>query len=433
MKEKILYWLCFAFFLSIFLKDMPVVSNILIAALTVYSVFFLPRAPLRMRPAIILAFVFGALQVLSAVFSTNHPAAMLLLVRRTPLVVFPLGIGLIAIRRELRDRILLAWCYVITLTAFACLLQALNHVRLTGDAQWLYDDNFTVLIGWQSTYFAIAVNIALFSLLYVLWKKAYVFRYRVPVYVMIGFLLVCHYLLASRTALIVLYASLVVLAVAEGVRLRGYRLAALRVAGVLALLGMLRLAFPKTANRFRELQYTGYHYSNEGAESHFNMPVTADQWNGANIRLAIWQCSWKLAERHLLTGIPLGEKQDSLTAEYKAQGFDFAYQRRRNTHSTYLDVLINTGVFGVVLFVFAWVAFPLLTRFRTADGLGLFVVITIAAAMVTENWADRMVGCVLLGFFISFVNACELQPLSARYKRTASRVSPKKTSLPLAR
>ena len=32
-----------------------------------------------------------------------------------------------------------------------------------------------------------------------------------------------------------------------------------------------------------------------GKESHYNMEVTADQWNGANLRMAAWRCGWKAA------------------------------------------------------------------------------------------------------------------------------------------
>lgn len=411
MRESVLFWLICAFFLSLYLPEMPVVSNILVAAMTVHLLLFCQRVPikdlLKNRPAVFFALVFGVAQVLSAAFSMNHTLAFTLLVRRSPLIIFPLGIGLAVIRQELRNRIFVAWCLITTLTTIACLCSAFYRYRLTDDTQWLYDDNFTRLIHWQSSYFAMCVNLTLFTLAYFLWRKMAGLRYRVLIYGSIGVLLACQYLLASRVALIVLYTALVVLAVGEGVRTRRYGLAAIRVVGVMAVLGVLRLAFPKTQNRFRELQYTGFNYASSGRESHFNMPVTPDQWNGANIRLAIWKCGLQVAKRHWLTGIPLAEKQDSLNAEYKAQGFEFAYHGHRNTHNTYLDVLINTGVIGLAAFLLGWVVLPLLACMRGRDGLGAFVIITFAAAIASETYIDRSLGCILLGFFIGFVNACE--------------------------
>ncbi len=39
-KEKVLYWLVSAFFVSLFLPDMPVINNILIGATVMQSLFF---------------------------------------------------------------------------------------------------------------------------------------------------------------------------------------------------------------------------------------------------------------------------------------------------------------------------------------------------------------------------------------------------------
>jgi O-antigen ligase len=135
------------------------------------------------------------------------------------------------------------------------------------------------------------------------------------------------------------------------------------------------------------------------------MLLTADQWNGANIRLAVWKCGWELAGQHLLTGVPLGDKEAKLMEVFKSRQFDFAYQSRRNMHSTYLDVLCNFGVIGFGIFLLGYLFVPLLACYRTKDGLGAFTIMALSASMITETYPDRSIGCLFLGFFLCFVSA----------------------------
>jgi O-antigen ligase len=167
----------------------------------------------------------------------------------------------------------------------------------------------------------------------------------------------------------------------------------------------IMLLFPKTVNRFHELQYTDYDFRSHGRESHYNMPVTEDQWNGANIRLALWNCGLDLARRHWLTGIPLGDKDSALQDEYRSRDFDFAYRHKRNLHSTYLDVLVNTGIPGLVVFLLACFFLPLARAIKQKSTIAIAITIAIAMAIFTENWLDQSQGCVLLGFWLSFIPA----------------------------
>ena len=68
--------------------------------------------------------------------------------------------------------------------------------------------------------------------------------------------------------------------------------------------------FPKTINRFRELAYTQFNFQSQAKESHYAGELSPDQWNGANFRLAAWQCGWLLFKEHPLTGVDLGDKED---------------------------------------------------------------------------------------------------------------------------
>jgi O-antigen ligase len=453
---------------------MPVVNNLLIAAIFAYCLFYNTPAEkwrlLRSRPAIILMLLFFLLQIISAAASTNRQEGLSMLALRSPLLVLPLSLGLITIRQALKLRILTAYCLATTLMAVFCLVRAGLKVWHTGDAEWLYDDSLTDIIGRQSVYIAFMVSVAVFGYLYLWWSSQQIpparhippasisptpippaelkpfapFKNPWFIFPAIGVLLCFHYLLASRISIVFLYTALVLAAGWLALK-RGNRRVLLGTC-LLAILAVSCLHFfPKTLNRFRELRYTDYKFQNSGVESHYNMPVTSDQWNGANLRLAIWRCGLDMMPGNWITGVPLGDKRARLQAMYKTQGFEFAYRTRRNLHSTYLDVLVNTGIPGLCIFLLGYLVLPFWSAVSPAldqtrristhsdsldqtrristhsDSLGqirqtsarsnspsylsMAIVAAFAAAMLSETWIDRSFGCVLLGFWLSCISA----------------------------
>jgi O-antigen ligase len=406
-KEKILYFLVTAFFISLFLPDMPVINNIFIGALLLYSFFYntltAKRQLLRERGAIQFMLLFYLLHIFSSLFSVNKQEALNLLLLRAPLLVFPVSLGLLSVREELKDRILLCFCVVITVVAGVCLGYALAQYGKTGNSGWLYDDSLTVVIRRQSIYIALAVNLALFSYVYLLTKPHFRFHHTGLAGCAIFFLAVFQFLLASRISLVVLCGSLLIFAVYTIFKKGRFRAGAMMALGLLVCGALLMVSFPKTLNRFRELEYTGYAYNSQAVESHYNGVLTPDQWNGANIRLAVWSCGWELAKKNLLAGASLGDKQDQLMQVYRERQFEFALRSRRNMHSTYLDVLSTFGVVGLGVFLAGWLLFPLLACRTNRDGLGPFIIAAFVAAMITESYFDRSIGSLLAGFFLCFV------------------------------
>lgn len=402
-----MYWLLSAFFVSLFLPEMPVINNTFIIAVVLHSCFYNTMEEkgrlLRTRKEIVFMIVFYLLQVVSAFLSVNRGEAMVMLVRRLPLLVFPLCIGLLYIREELKDRILLSYCFFTTVAALTCAAFAWYEYRQSGDTGYLFSDRLTTAIGREAVYIGMVVNLALFTYVYLLQKQSFVIEYKGLVYLSIAFLLVFHYLLASHIAIITLYAGFLVFAAWYGLRKRRYLKGAI-LAGVLLLAAFLVIrSSPRTLESFQELSHTGYVYSNPGTAP--NVPKAGNEWNGTNIRLAVWECGWQMLRGHWITGVPLGDKQDRLVEIYKQRQFNYAVESRRNMHNTYLDVLCNLGIIGLCIFLLGYLVFPLAGCYRTRDGLGLFIVLSFAIAMVPETWLDRSVGCVMLGFFLSLVSA----------------------------
>jgi O-antigen ligase len=135
------------------------------------------------------------------------------------------------------------------------------------------------------------------------------------------------------------------------------------------------------------------------------MDLTPEQWNGANIRLAVWKCAGELAKKYWLSGAQLGDKQDKLMDVYRAKQFDFAIKTKRDMHNNYIDVFCTFGIIGFLLFFLAYVFIPLRKAIRSKDLLGGLIISFLAISMVPETYMDRSMGCLLLGFFLSFLAA----------------------------
>ncbi len=417
-KEKILCLLISIFFITLYLPNsMPVINNGCIGLIFVYSFFYNSISEkitlLKQRKAIVLIILFYLLHLLSAFFSVNKNEAIAMLGLRIPLLMFPIAIGLIYVRQELKERILLVYSFTVTIAAAVCFIAALNVFYKTGRSAFLYDDSLTEAIGKQSIYFALMVNLAIFSYVYLLVKNSAAIFYKATVYLSIFFLLIIHFLLASRIAIITLYASLLFFAFFYFIKRRKFLEGATLIMGLLVGSFLLVKTFPKTLNRFKELLYTDYQYNNHGVESHYDMEVKADQWNGANIRLAVWNCGWQLARQNLFFGAQLGDKKDKLMEIYKQKQFDFALATKRNTHNNYLDILCTFGIIGLAFFLLGYFILPIIECYNSKDILGIFIILALALSFISETYFDRSFGCVLTGFFLSFVISYK-RPLSIK-------------------
>lgn len=465
-KEKVFYWLVSAFFLTFFLPDMPVINNILIGATVVHSCYYNrvreKFALLRRRPAIWFMLLFYIWQIVSALQSQNRDEGLTMLGLRVPLLIFPVFIGLVYIREELKDRILLSYCFFTTIAAIACMLFAVGQYHRTGDVRLLYEDNLTEAIGRPSLYVAMAVNLALFIYVYLLQKKSFAIQYKGLVFLSIAFLVVFHFLCASRISILCLYTGFVCFTVWHYARAGRIWRGALLIGVLLAVAWLMIHFFPRTADRFRELKTANYrsHAGEQAGQGTTGddrltpkdsgrmsptgaqgvtpaaadrvMPAGADrdrqgatgddrvtptvadrvtpnsdQLNGTTVRLSVWNCGWELFKRHPWTGVALGDKEAALMDIFRERNFDYALESRLNMHNTYLDVLCNLGVIGLVVFLLGYLFLPLAGSIASKDGLGLFIILAFGVAIFAESWPDRSVGCIMLGFFLSLVSAWE--------------------------
>lgn len=406
IKDKVFYALVAGFLVTLYFPTMPVINNIFTGLLVVHSCWYNSFREkwqlLRSRIAVQCMLLFFLLHLISALFSANKQEAIAMLLMRSPLLLFPFAFGTILVKEELKNRIWWLYAVVTTCAAIMCLVWALVVYGKTGIAAGLYNDSLSEAIGKQSIYFAMMINVAIFSLVYLLSKNV-VFISRSLAYASICLLVIVHFLLASRISIMILYTGLIIYAAYYIFKKRKLLEGLTLFMGLLIGGFLLIKFFPKTFNRFHELSYTNYTFGSKAVESHYDMAVTADQWNGANIRLAVWQCGWELAKENLLFGVGLGDKMDELVKVYRTRGFEFGIQSKRNLHNNYFDILVTFGVTGLLIFVAGYLALPFIRCVRTKDTLGSIIILALSVALISETYLDRSIGNIVCAFFIPFV------------------------------
>ncbi|MEO5592911.1 MAG: O-antigen ligase family protein [Chitinophagaceae bacterium] len=410
-KEKTLYFLLVFFFFALYMPGVTWMYNVGMWALFVYSFFFNTAAEkwelLKARKAIIYIIIFFLLNCISALLSDNTKEGISWVGIRISLFIFPFSLGSIFIRQLLKERVLLGFIIATCSAGILCLLYAAIRAISRNDASLLYNDNLSDLVNLQSIYFAMLVNIALLSFAYLQIKKSILINKYTWVQVLC-ILLPLHFLLASRIAIIILY-SFVFFFALYTIIIRKKTGQGLKLAAGLLIAGILFFSFfPKTLNRFKELGYTRFNYTSTARESHFNMALTPDQWNGANLRIAVWECAWTVTKNHLLQGTGLGDKMDVLKKQYAQKGFAFGISTNRNVHNTYLDVWMSLGLIGLLVFITGFFILPYYQCIRNRDWYGILIISCFLISIFTETYLDRTVGNTILSFFLAFITSYKL-------------------------
>lgn len=410
-KEKILYGLILFFLVVLFLPRFQLLNIIATAALVIYS-FSLTglkekwQTVKERRHLQVMLFFFVIIGI-SMLLSNNTNKALRFLDPRLPLLYFPLTIGVLQLDAPFRRKVLVSFAVITTIITAFCLGWNIRQAFIQNNTALLYNDSLTHIIGHQSIYISLLVNISIF-----IFSREIFFstsKWKGWMFVAVIFLFGISYLLASRTMMGLLYATSCIFIFYYIIKRKKYLEGLTLLMGMIIGIFMVYKFMPQTFNRFKELTYTKFDYQNMGAESHYNMEVKSDQWNGANFRLAAWTCGWELFKENPITGVGIGDKYDALIKKYEEKNFQFAILTKKNVHNNYLDILYSMGIIGLVVFLTAWIALPIIYAGNHRDYLTILIIITFATAWITEIYFDRSLGGMLTGFFISFLLTYKLK------------------------
>ena len=365
---------------------------------------------LKERKYIWFMLAFAIIMLLSTIFSDNRADGFRAIQLRLPLFLFPISLGLIHITKVQRNKVLLGCSLIVTFSCLVSLVYAISRYAATSNTAWLYNDALSYFIGQQSIYTALLVNISIYVFAWHLFFTSATRVQKTWLATAIAFLFIISYLLASRNMMLILYTTTVIFTFYIILTKKKYREGLALLVGMIIAGTLILKFFPQTVNRFRELAFTQFNFQSQAKESHYADELTPEQWNGANFRLAAWQCGWELFKEHPVIGVGLGDKKDELLKIYEEKQFHFAIKTNKNVHNNYLDILFSMGVAALLLFLTGWIFLPAFAAIYNRDMLALLILITFTLAMVTENYFDRSIGAILFGFYICFM----LTPMRSR-------------------
>ena len=400
--EKVLSILVLFFLTTLFLPWLKIANILAAIFLALYSFFFNSFREkwqlFRKRKYILWMLLFFIMVVISVCLSSNFASGLRYLDPRLPLVYFPVSIGLIKLRKEFKEKLLLSIAWLTSIVMVFCVCWAIYHSDFFKRSEFLYNDSLTQILNQQSIYISLLINISIYVFIYTItYRKV---NHKPLMILSVSFLFMMSYLLASRNLMLVLYSFTIGFAFYYILKKKKYLAGAIVILGLLSGIFMVFKFFPKTYNRYRELAYFHYDYQNLGKESHYNMAVTKDQWNGANFRMAAWRCGWELFLSSPIKGVDIGDKKDVLMHKYREKKFQFGLQTQKNVHNNYLDILYSMGIIGLTLFIVGWLILPLIYARKDRDNLSIVIILTFAFAWITEIYFDRSLGGMLTGFFI---------------------------------
>jgi O-antigen ligase len=405
IKEKILFALLQVFFIATIVPYNNVLTGFITGGMMLSCVLFNSFGEkyklLKERKYIIWMILFFAWNFISLFLSKDIRNGFAELDPRLPFLYFPLTIGLIKLNKEFKERILIGFVLIVTAFCIVSLLRGIYYYNKTGSPDSIYSDGLVFYADRSAIYIAVLVNFSIYIISKIIFFKNYKLKWLFVL--LLFFLLIMDFLLASRNMLFVLSAVIIGFLTHYIIKRKQYLVGLTLLVSISIFSFAAIQLFPKTLNRFTDFGFTDYEFSHEGSESNYSKPTTADQWNGANFRLAAWKCGWELFKEHPVIGVRLGDKKARLVEKYKEKNFQFVIKDYKNVHNNYLDILFGTGIIGLLLFLIGWLILPLRTCFKSKDYLSVLIIGTYAIATITEVYFDRSFGGMMFGFFIPFL------------------------------
>ena len=276
-------------------------------------------------------------------------------------------------------------CFVFSCFAFVTfsLARAAWILIQTGAAHFYYKDlvSFTLIHpAYIGLFIAFAIIIVTLELLHS--RNAMNRRTRLLAVVFLLFFLVFEFLLTAKIAIISLFLFLNI-ALYIGVQQQYTIRKAIAMLALMNCIGLGAIvALPYTRERFKLL----FTYKE------------ANYTNSVDSRTEIWHSAWQLVRDHNGLGIGSGDSEETLVSYYEKNGFKAGVEARYNTHNQYLQILVETGVGGLLFFLSilgacCWWAI------RDRNYLYLAFLLLFMVNIFTESMLKTQSGVVFYAFF----------------------------------
>lgn len=382
IRDGIFYWLLAFCLISLPFPDYSFNSQAIIA-LSVYWLFynsFTEKKELLLQnklPLLLFSSLFWV-PILGAIYTTNLEAAVEELQLKLPFLVFP--VILLTVRlKDCRPFILNNFVLGLLAASFLALAKV-GYFRINNLGNYFYYSKFSEFLDKHTTYFSLFIVICL---LWLLWQ--FMHRKANKFLLIIGALVLLYifYLLSVRISIIALTvgALIIILSAIAAVWKR-----VLLIITIPVLLGSVYFT-PYFQKRFE--------------------PSTTEttQISDMEFRELHWKSVLEtIAQNNLLIGYGTRSHRDYLYNKYKEYGLTSAYKEGYNAHNQYLEVFLEFGLLGLVIFL-GLILYLMWVFKKNRDYFALSILFVFLVYMLTESIFQRHSGVVIFSFLIAlFLN-----------------------------
>ncbi len=340
------------------------------------------------------------LTIFGVLYSSDVDSAFKYSELRLTILIMPMIISTSIISKSTTSALFLTIIYsCISIILIGLILAFLKYVDST-DTGYFYNDNLVSFVGNQAVYFAIYLNICLVLIYWIQKKNLSKVKIRTWVF-LIGFIEIGILLLASRLSILI---SLILILMI----IRDLYFKRMTVVSVFKLLAIIivsafifNLVFPKTMGRFKSiLSSTKYEFNNPNDVNHFNGEMSAANWNGLTLRLALWDCGIELVEANPFFGVGTGDYKSEYKSVLEKKEFTYAINHGFGVHNQYIYTAISFGIVGLSILLFSY--FSLAKRaFDQSNALFLLILSVFIIGFLTENFLNRYNGVYFYSLMMS--------------------------------
>lgn len=336
LKQRIFY-----FFPVLFCFCMPFGSLALsgiIILFTISSFFNLEKESLRkgfMNPLLLLLYLFFIITCISALFSANSADALFNIEVKLSFILFPYLIFCFKWPVEVVKKCLVSFVSGCFFSALILIIRAAVYAY-NGQPEYFFYTSFSNFI--HASYFAmyLILAITIITLYYPIWFKEHKqFKY-VSVFFVLLFILTI-FLCSSKLGMISFFICLPLLILHKFKSLFNLKRAVLLFAALILLVFVLSKMFPEPFQRLNSITAIN--------------TQTLDKTSGESttVRILIWEQCLQIIWNNFLTGVGIGDVNDTLFEAYKQNGMTGALNLRLNTHNQFFQTFIGLGISGFIL------------------------------------------------------------------------------------
>lgn len=281
----------------------------------------------------ILFIAFFAFYTFSLLYSENIEKGFILVKNFLPFILVPFFFHFYKPSKQDIHYFLKAFvlgCFM----AFVLSLGSQFYNYILGNEYSFYYLDFVDILWMHPTYLSLYLNFSIFIVYYFYLKgdihSVVAFT---AIIIFVAFIL----LLLARMQIIVMLMSLLILLIHLLRNKFDFKKAAIIIAIIVGVFFIISKNEALT-KRFTYIKTLDYDYTQE------------KNWNGANVRLAMWNSAGDVISKHKWLGVGVGDAHDELLNSYKNNGFLFAYDLNYVAHNQYVQILLETGIVGLLLY-----------------------------------------------------------------------------------